>query len=81
MSTLSKEFYGNSYNCYRDIVAEYQRTQTNGVDMNANQKPGDQSQKTENAGETAEEVAGANANTGTNAGANAGTPANPTGTQ
>lgn len=77
MSTLSKEFYGNSYNCYRDIVAEYQRMQTNGVDMNANQKqaepkPADQGQKTENAGETAEEVANANADTGT--------PANPSGT-
>ena len=77
MSTLSKEFYGNSYNCYRDIVAEYQRMQTNGVDMNANQKPADQSQPTEDA-DNAAAAAGTPANTGTNAGANAGTNANPT---
>ena len=67
MSTLSKEFYGKSYNCYRDIVAEYQRTQTNGVDMNANQKPAEQQNATEAKPESAENIAGTNATTGTNA--------------
>lgn len=60
MSTLSKEFYGNSYNCYRDIVAEYQRMQTNGVDMNANQKPAEQQNATEAKPESAESITGTN---------------------
>lgn len=58
MSTLSKEFYGNSYNCYRDIVAEYQRMQTNGVDMNANQKQAEQQNATEPKPESAEDITG-----------------------
>lgn len=41
-SALIKDFYGRSYNMYRDIVAEYQRTT-----VDENTKPQEQQQKTE----------------------------------